>query len=245
MIVLRNSLSSTSTLWTFLQLTWRWRHAGNGSLVRILPTIISAASAFCVFTIAGGFTSSISSGIDNEVLLNGSQCGILERPILSIESISIIDPWVSQNVNNAANYAQQCYSVNKTGALDCATFVKSRIEFNSVLNHSCPFSDTICRSNDSNLLLDSGFISSDDFGLNLSPSQRMFYREVVQCAPLRTQEFVRNVSTQYDNYTRYWYGTRLKSYPGNWTYEVENLDAQYSRQKDNPDPPRLQGLGLK
>lgn len=243
MVVLRNSLSAASTLWTSLQLAWCWRAVANGYLARTLPTIISAASAFCAFTIAGGFTSLIASSIGNDVLIDGSQCGIVSDAALTSDTISTIYPWISQYMNNAANYAQQCYSPNTTGFLDCTTFVKGRLRFNSVLNASCPFSDNMCRSNDSNILLDSGLISSDDLGLNMPSSQRMFYREVVQCAPLRTDGFVSNVSTQYNNYTRYSYGDFE---PGryNWTYEVEDLDAQYFRKVDNPIRGNTKGFGL-
>lgn len=144
-------------------------------------------------------------------------------------------------MNNAANYAQQCYSSNATGTLDCTTFVKSRLQFSSILNASCPFSDNICRSNNSNLLLDSGLISSDDFGLNMPSSQRMFRREVLHCAPLRTDGFSSNVSTEYHNYTRYLYGGTSGF---NYTYQVENLDATYGIQADNPLRRNTKGFSL-
>lgn len=83
-----------------------------------------AASAFCAFTIAGGFTSSISSGIGNDVLIGDPRCALLNDTSLTSDTLSVIYPWVSQSMNNAANYAQQCYSSNATGTLDCTTFVK-------------------------------------------------------------------------------------------------------------------------
>lgn len=240
MAVLRNSLSAVSTLWISLQLAWSWRAVANGYLTRILPTIIFAVSAFCAFTIAGGFTSSISTGIGNEVLIDGSHCAMLVRGS-SKDSHLAMYPYIAQTMNNAANYAQQCYSSNTTGTLDCTTFVESSLRFNSVLNVSCPFSDNICRSNDSNLFLDSGPISSDEFGLNMPGNQRMFHRETLHCAPLRTDGFASNVTTVYDNYTRYSYG-HFSSH--NWTYEVEDLDAQYNRQIDNPIWENVKGVSL-
>lgn len=169
--------------------------------------------------------------------------------------MSTLYPWVSQNLNNAANYAQQCYSSNATGTLDCTTFVRSRLQFKSDPNASCPFSDNICYSNDSNLLLDSGLISSDDLGLNLPSDQRMFWRGVLHCAPLRTDGFTSNARTEYANYTRYWYGdsARYKADPNhwkgdhrtwNWTYEAESLDAKYKRQVDNPTWYNTQGFNV-
>lgn len=241
MAVLRNSSSAVSTLWTSLQLAWCWRALADGYLARTLPTIIFAASAFCAFTVAGGFTSSIASGIGKEVLIESSQCGVLFSDEVTTDTWSVISPWISQSVNNAANYAQQCYSLNATGTLDCTTFVKNRLQFNSVLNASCPFSANICRSNNSNLLLDTGLISSDDLGLNLPSYQRMFYREMLHCAPIRTDGFASNVTTKYNNYTRYLYGG-TSGY--NWTYEVENLDAHYGRQADNPLRRNSKGFNL-
>ncbi|KAI7782645.1 hypothetical protein LA080_013133 [Diaporthe eres] len=236
-VVLRNSVSAASTLRISLQLAWCWRALANGYLARTLLIIMSAASAFCAFTVAGGFTSSISSGIGNDVLVDGSRCGVIEYDsMLTIDTMSVIYPHISQSMSNAANYAQQCYSPNATGTLDCTTFVKSHLPFISVLNASCPFSDNICRSNDSNLLLDSGLINSDDLGLNMPNNQRMFYREMLHCAPLRTDGFIRNLSANHQNYTRYFYGRRFASdgfRSDNWTYEVEDLNTQYRRGSDN------------
>lgn len=144
-------------------------------------------------------------------------------------------------MNNAANYAQQCYSPNATGTLDCTTFFKSRLHFSTVLNASCPFSDNICRSNDSNLLIDTGLISSDDLGLNMPEDHRIFYREVTQCAPLRTDGFTTNVTTEYNNYTRYSYGF---SEGDNWIREAENLDTKYWRETDNPLQKNVKGFDL-
>lgn len=218
-----------STLWTSLQLAWSWRSTADGYLARTLPTVIFAASAFCVFTIAAGFTSSISSGIGTEVLIDGSQCAVMFNSNASLAAVSAFYPWVSQSMNNAANYAQQCYSTNTTGNLDCNTFVKSRLPFDSILNAPCPFSENLCRSNDSNLLLDSGLISTDEFGLNMPASQRMFYREMLHCAPLKTAGFVNNVSIDNYNYTRYLYGGHYNPIGSyfNWTHQIEDLDAQY------------------
>lgn len=243
-------MSAVSTLWTSLQLAWSWRAVADGYLARTVPTIIFATSAFCAFTIAGGFTSSISSGIGNDVLLDGSHCGHVPNDIISSHNVPILYPFYSQTLNNAANYAQQCYAFNATGTLDCTTFFRSRLQFTSVLNASCPFSDRICRSNDSNLLLDTGLISSDDLGLNMPSSQRMYWRGVLHCAPLNTDGFTSNVNTEYNNYTRYFYGE--PTIPRNdlglgrwdWTYEVETLDSKLRRQQDNPQWQNTKGFNL-
>ncbi|KAG8168101.1 hypothetical protein KVR01_003790 [Diaporthe batatas] len=237
-VVLRNSMSAISTLWITLQLTWCWRAIANGYLARTLPIILFAILGVCAFAVAGAFISSISSGIGNEVLIDSSRCGLIVRGSLTNDSLSLIYPLASQSQKNAANYAQQCYSFNSTGTLECATFVKSRLRFTSDLTASCPFNDSsICRSNNSNLLLDSGLISSDDLGLNLPADQRMFYRQVLHCAPLRTDGFKKQVSRGYSNYTRYYYGRGKPdtSFDRDWSFEAENLRPKYMR-RDSQQP---------
>lgn len=231
-----------------MQLAWSWRAVADGYLARTLPTIIFATSAFCAFTVAGGFTSWISSGIGNDVLIDGSRCGRVYSAVLSSDTMPLMYPAISQSLNNAANYAQQCYSFNATGTLDCTTFVKSRLKYASVNNAPCPFTDSMCRSNDSNLLLDSGLISSDDLGLNMPSDQRMYWRGVLHCAPLNTDGFVSDASTTYNNYTRYWYGEvalpKDDHRHRNWTYEAETIESKYRRQLDNPQFQNTKGFSL-
>jgi hypothetical protein len=248
--VLRNSLSAASTLWTSLQLAWSWRATAEGYVARTLPTIISAILALSAFTVAGGFTSSISTGIGNEVLINGSQCAVAVNQVFSADTLFEMYPWVSQKLNNVANYAQQCYSMNtSTGILDCTTFVKGRLPFSATLNASCPFSgdrdNDMCLSNDSNLLLDSGLISSEDLGLNMPSSQKMFYREVLHCAPLRTDGFTSDITTNYSIYTRYWYGASPSIINvRNWTFEVENIEAEEARESQIWPTRNLKGFSV-
>lgn len=199
-----------------------------------MPTIICAAVSVCAFTVAGGFSSSISSGIGNQVLLDGSNCGIVNYFPTSVKAaLSIMNPYQAQKINNAANYAQQCYSANATGLFDCTSFVKDHLPATTDTQAPCPFQDSICRSNDSNLRLDTGLLdSSEDLGLNTPNDQKILYRAVLHCAPLVTSaNFVSNASTS-DNYTRYWYGANHVS-RSNFTTEFEDLDAQYLRQLDN------------
>lgn len=59
-----------------MQLVWTWQNVAQRSLLRALPTLLTATLCLCAFTVADGFSSSISSGIGNEVLLNGTNCGI-------------------------------------------------------------------------------------------------------------------------------------------------------------------------
>jgi hypothetical protein len=147
--------------------------------------------------------------------------------------INISVPWTTNLVNNAANYAQQCYSTNTSGMFDCTSFVKPNLP--TILDQSaaCPFQNGLCRANDSNLVLDTGYIDTNKhLGINWPPGQNILIRSVMQCAPLVTEGHKWNASETRETFTRYDYGPyhhkRLA-----YTYEVESLDYQYN--KENVD----------
>lgn len=71
-IVLRNSPNPESGLWTFGQLAWAWRHSARRGLVRTLAGLVASLAAFAV---ASGFSSHISTGISDEVLIKTANCG--------------------------------------------------------------------------------------------------------------------------------------------------------------------------
>lgn len=100
--LLRNSESATSALWTIMQLMWVWRNITTRAVVRVLPAFLAAASCIIAFTVAGGYSSQISSALKNEVLLNGSNCGIVNAP-RDADLMNVISPYDSKRVADAAN----------------------------------------------------------------------------------------------------------------------------------------------
>ena len=201
----------------------------------MLPAISTAALFISAFTAAGGFSSRISSGVGNAVLLDGSGCGLidLDANALTIEEVDVLYPELAQSTEDAANYAQQCYSKDRSGMLDCTSFVKDHLPSTSEAQAPCPFTGDICRSSSSNLRLDTGLLDSNDFfGINAPDGQHILYRNVLHCAPLITEPFAENMSTSFDNYTTYSYGH--DAFGKNYTYQAETLEGQYSREADNP-----------
>lgn len=202
----------------------------------MLPAILTALLLLMSFSIAGGFSSQISSAIGKDVLLDGSNCGFFYSGNMgqSVEARSILDSNLAQKIEQAANYAQQCYSSNHSGMLDCTSFIIDHLPSTVDTQAPCPFAgaDT-CRLQSSNLRLDTGLLdSSEFFGLNSPESQRIFFRNVLECAPLVTEPYSRYISTSVNNYTVYSYGSDWSGL--NYTYQVETLDGQYTRQGDNP-----------
>lgn len=144
---------------------------------------------------------------------------------------TLLGPYQVKEVQASASYAQQCYSLDIAGSLECGTFVKKRL--NSIINTAapCPFTESICRSSDANLLIDTGYLDTNDhFGLNAPPDQRLQHRRVIQCAPIVTEghKTLSNLTSD-RSYTRYWYGEPTRDPTRNFTYEYSNDDLWLSK----------------
>lgn len=220
-VVLRNSDSATTGLWRTLQLARAWRRTADNLLSRTLPVIAMAVLCVTAFTIAGGFSSQISTGISNEVLLDGSHCGITYTQSFSPTS-GVVGMYIANEAMSAANYAQQCYSANASHTFACTSLVKPRLTGTVDFDAPCPFSGGLCRSNTSNIKLDTGYIDSGEhLGINAPPGEKILFRSILQCAPLVTDGF----SESNASHTKYYYGQKIQ-FPENYTYTSPNLASQ-------------------
>lgn len=240
--ILRNSPNPESGLWAFGQLLWAWRRSAKHSLIRALPGLVCALVCLVGFTVAGGFSSRISTGISNEVLVKSDSCS--QTPITALDPADFgpTIKVVSQTITGAANYAQQCYASSDLDILDCASghFVVSRMPTTIDVKAPCPFASGVCRDSNSNLRLDSGYLDSNDhFGINAPPNQRFLFRQSMECAPLNTDAFKSETTINDDstglslNYTRYNYGPTFaaveKDYL-NYTCQMKDVLLQYNDQ---------------
>lgn len=228
--VFRNSSSAFESFQILCSLAWAWRHTVNGkrSLLRLVPGALAAALVLVAFGIASGFSSQISSAIGTQVLVDGTNCSLVNsQPNDPDYDPSSLIPVLARMVSNSANYAQQCYSTNSSsGVLDCASFVKTSLPSAVDTHAPCPF-DGLCRSDDANIRLDTGYIdSNDDLGMNAPEDERILFRAVLSCAPLLTEGFSTNITTATGNYTVYDYGNLTLVH--NYTYKVRSLEEQYT-----------------
>ncbi|KUJ14079.1 uncharacterized protein LY89DRAFT_152692 [Mollisia scopiformis] len=237
-VILRNSFSPDSGLYSLFSLLWAWRgtrvsERAKRYYSRLLPIITFAICCISAFTVAGAFSSQISSSPGDEVLIVGNNCGVTYIPVNFTSSTTKPFSVANEKLNDAANYAQQCYSANSSGILGCDRFIEPSLP-TSITNgaYSCPFESEICRTDDANLLLDTGFIdSNDNLGLNAPKSERFAWRYVLQCAPLVTEGYTSQVTVGNTTWARYNYGgltaNAVRNTTSNYTYEIEDLSAQY------------------
>lgn len=230
---------TSATQLAFLSLLSAWRTLSVKATRRTALGLSLAVFCTVAFTLAGGFSSQIQLDSDSHggsVLLKGDNCAVLPD-VTSLEEQVAWQKTVAKFFYTASNYVQQCYSQNSTGLTDCNYFVTQRLPGYIDTAAPCPFNNTICRNDSSNIELDTGFIDSHThLGINAPPDERIFFRRKLQCAPLVTEGY----NSPNGNFTRYNYGYQWvdSSQPGtdkpywNYTYEVENVEKQYERSTD-------------
>ncbi|KAI1741603.1 hypothetical protein F4680DRAFT_415976 [Xylaria scruposa] len=235
-VILRNSTAPEAGLWSIMTLLWAWRKLPSKRLSEILPTCLLAIICLAAFTIAGGFSSSISTAVGDEVLIYSPNCAVIDTSNAS--NPTFIYSYFSEQLNNAANYAQQCYDSNtqRDSTAACNKFIRSTLPTASANNSAaCPFDQKICRKPDANIRLDTGYIGNNELGLNSPDNLGFAWRYVLQCAPLVTDGYtVHVIDEQGIGHVRFYYGGDLMGPLDNQTveqflYEVEDIDYQYPR----------------
>lgn len=228
--VFRNSSSAFESFQILCSLAWVWRHMVKGKhcLLRLIPGILAAVFVVVAFGIASGFSSQISSAIGTQVRVDGTNCSLVNGAvdIPDYDPYSLY-PYTAQIVSNYANYAQQCYSTrSSSGIFDCTSFVRAKLRSAVDTQASCPFTNSLCRSDNANIRLDSGYIDSHkDLGINAPENERILFKAVLSCAPLSTEGFSASITTETGNYSIYNYGKRTGGQ--NYTYKVRSLQDQY------------------
>ncbi|KAH8893024.1 hypothetical protein GQ53DRAFT_861396 [Thozetella sp. PMI_491] len=174
------------------------------------------------------FSSRVMMG--SEVLVAGSQCGILGAKNMSskAEAFDLYQPR-KRLMEMAAEYAQRCLSRNISATADCGSFVQKRLPMIVDSSASCPFEPSLCRRPNSSLILDTGLLDSHvHLGLNAPEAERFQYRSVTQCSPLATSGFTTqyNVS-DHESFAFYNYGpTRPSDCNCTWEISMDTWDRQ-------------------
>lgn len=184
----------------------------------------------------GLFSSKITPIHSNEVLLTGQNCGIQSNKfdrLLNPENGLFAYSYRAQKRIEYLTYALQCYQQDSAVQIEkCQPYTKVRIPYVATRNATCPFSRDVCSMPSGNILLDTGFLDSDEyFGLNGGPHFK--FRYIHHCAPLVTEGFSRvynesrNSSIQY---MRYYYGQAVPT-P---TYNISGDPYMYQVRMNDP-----------
>ncbi|OCK78531.1 hypothetical protein K432DRAFT_394700 [Lepidopterella palustris CBS 459.81] len=229
--ILRNSSSAFASAWNFSLIVWAWRDKHCHAWRRVIPFIATALLTGLALSAASVLSGQISSSMGNEVLLSGKHCGALDMESNSDEAAFTAMAYFSQLEEAALQRAEQCYPPG-TFTESCSTFIKPSFPLSKIRNASCPFEPSICQSDSSNLVIDTGYLNSHfDLGFNAPPSERILFRHRMHCAPLVLDGYIKLVNvTESSNASfgqngpnvnmEYYYGqnTAPMSFR-NWTYQ--------------------------
>ncbi|KAI0154922.1 hypothetical protein GGR57DRAFT_502110 [Xylariaceae sp. FL1272] len=230
-VILRNSFNPETTLTSSLKL-FRAYPKNVQRTLRLLPVILLAVLSLAAFTIASGFSSTISTSIADEVLLKGDKCGVLEGPE-TLDGTAASERFNAEKLSNAFNYAQQCYGTDEVGTRACDKFVVPQLPSQISNTSDCPFQSHMCRKTQNTLRMDTGHLDSNDhFGLNRPKDKRFAWRYVVSCAPIVTDGYTTIVNKSDGEWVRYHYGTDPVGSTDDqqfvdYIYEIKTSDQQY------------------
>ena len=247
--ILRNATDEKSGFLSLLYILLAWRRKASRPFTRMLPVIGLALFVSIALAIGSIFSSRISSDVGNEVLISSPECGInisnsSVNPTVE-QALEIENAWSVERMTSYANYAQRCYSdslADSAGRSGCSPYTKRRLSSMIDRNASCPFEESICRSQHGNIRIDTGYFGSQDIGLNLPTDLQFKIRKTLQCAPLQSKNYQKVSNYSQDKlYTQYYYGSVLgaadKRPRGRFTYEVEVKSSEEIawRQLNSPD----------
>ncbi|KAF2968840.1 hypothetical protein GQX73_g4747 [Xylaria multiplex] len=234
--ILRNSATPEEGIQQLIRLVWANRHRND----RFAPCLVILVAAVCMsaFAVAGGLSSQISTAVGTEVLIDSFNCGYIDPKKIQDPDGQVsfpqqhfaLVPNRAETIDNAANYAQQCYLDDTAGTLDCGRFVTKKLE--SIIDNkaTCPFQDKMCRSNSTNIRIDSGYINSHEhLGHNYPVEDRILLRNVFHCAPITTTGFTSKASALGDDLTLYHYGSVLApSGEKDYVFAAQSVESQYA-----------------
>lgn len=212
--------------------------------MRLVPAALLAIIFIVIAIVAGGYSSQISTIAGDEVLLKGDRCSILQFGEEGSQDYSIYSRFlrrVSERTMDAANYAQQCYSASGSGLVGCDRFIVQNLPTVAKdYKAACPFSSRLCKFNNTNVQLDTGYVDSTlHFGLNAPDNLRFSWRSVLKCAPLKVEGYTGTRNELNKTFMTYHYGNTWKgstdnSLEMNYTYIVPELQSQYSQAFKTP-----------
>lgn len=232
--VLRNATDEKIGLVSLFRVLLAWRRRAYRPFFRMIPMVTLSLLIVIVIAVASLFSSRISSVMGNEVLISSPNCGVPDSDA-SVhttygQASTIFRPWLTEQLTSWANYAQRCYPSTALSSSasrnSCVPTVKTSLSSSIDYNASCPFDERLCRDKVGNIKIDSGYIDSQDLGLNLPINLRFSFRKLLQCAPLMSENYQKTVYySQEKPYTRYYYGAQIQpAVP--FTYEVDQQSAE-------------------
>ncbi|KAJ2995305.1 hypothetical protein NUW58_g1310 [Xylaria curta] len=132
--ILRNSPSAISGLWSFIRVILAHRTSTTQLFIRVSPILLFSLLCIGSFSTLTYFLPQITASMSDQVLLVGDLCGHISARAAQRKdfnkSLVTVNPYLSSQISDAENYAQQCYS-GSSQALQCSTFVSLKLKLDT------------------------------------------------------------------------------------------------------------------
>ncbi|KAF2030442.1 hypothetical protein EK21DRAFT_100489 [Setomelanomma holmii] len=196
--ILRNYHAPGAAIWQLILSSWSWRRRrGNVALLSALPVVVLASISMLAFAAAGILSARVTSK-DSDVLVKSPSCGFWLKPgPIAVENNQELsrDKAAAYNSNTAEDYhlastmAANCQK-NSSVASDCVSYAPKAMDWTTTTKSICAFDPKVCSQNIT-VRFDTGPVDSTvHFGINALKQDRLTYRSVVECSPLKREGYM-------------------------------------------------------
>ena len=209
-IILRNSESDLCTLTNVSSLFWAWRSFGRlipGNKLRhfkrstVILGFVSLVHWLLFLVLAAWLPYLFSKGQpDPVVLLDPSSCLAYTAEEQDMSRFWSIESTSVSLVNFAARYYDSCY--NDDSMVDCNRLEHRKIAWNESRGE-CPLQNSACLTDTDAMILDTGPMRLDLFGLNRRDAGDLTLRRRMSYAPIKSEMFESNLPQAIDGYRYY------------------------------------------
>lgn len=210
-----------------LKLLHAWRRQSLASIWTRCLVPASIGLLFALGSLAAGiFSSYIIKTTNLPVLVRSEQCCLLNYTAYLTGDLK--DDVYSASLNSAArSFAQRCYTPGSLPS-ECNFYIRPRVvpklEF-----IDCPFDASLCYPGVKAVVLDSGYLdSNDDLGINAPSTDRVLVRRKVTCVPLDTAKrtsVLNSNDSRIANVTSGVYPPQLEDFNSWWTVRFGTGDG--------------------
>jgi hypothetical protein len=239
-VIYRNQGSATGVLLDlcFVCLNWR-KKKGTGQRVKNLTrrTILRSIPplfVFGAFTAAAVFVGDIGAPayLGNHVKVQPANCGFW-----AFDTDTEIETGLSEEYRKSVNdslaarqYSRSCYHSTSVST-NCDFYPVKSVPYQSSMI-SCPFSNDptgheLCLPTGNEALeLDTGYLDTDEiFGINAASNDRIIFRKVATCSPIRAEAYLDTSNTDVSGYA-YWefdMGPNKDVSPFTYKYDTQTI----------------------
>jgi len=209
--ILRNNVSDLNSLWQLTNVWWSWRSVSAWRFKASLTLICLGLLHVIAFSAASILAFHITTAGNQVLIAPSSSCGPwfpLLTPFGDIP-LTLNDAWNDYlNVISVASedYVQGCLGDSQS-LPECGKFKEKQLNWTST-KVSCPFGGLCLGPANGTLQMTTGMLDSrDDLGINSRDEDRVRFRKVAACAPLKSDGYYENGTTSI-RYRSFSEGTR-------------------------------------